>query len=426
MKKLLCIALALVLCAAAIVSSLAETTREEAQAIADSVTNTTTDKSQVTSPFISVISSVQTSVVGVNNYQNYTYYSSGYGYGFSYGGRGKNTETVEKLAATGSGVVVYDHLVLTNFHVIEDSIRLTVSVLNDETEYAATLVNYDEAADVAVLYVPDLEVAPVALGDSDALQVGEWAICIGNPLSDELRGTVTTGIISALDRAISSTTTTDKYGLKSTVVNTMIQTDAAINSGNSGGGMFNILGQLVGIPSMKLSTSGYTSTASIEGIGFAIPINTAKPLINEAIVMILTGSTGTTADTLEPGNNNNSQSNSDKPTLGITVSAITNSNNYYVYNGYLPSGILISEITENSPAATYGLQPYDIIVEADGVLTTSVNALRDVLSSHSYDDVITVKVYRVEGLAEATSASDLNNGEYIDLTVTLFAYNTAA
>ena len=259
MKKIIAIALTVVLtvcaCTAFAVS------REEAAKKASEITDTTTDRSLVSSPFTDVIGKVQSSVVGVNNYQNYTYSSyntpgfSGFG-GFGgfggYGGYGnRSTETVERLAATGSGVVVYDGLVVTNYHVVEDATRLTISVLDDENEYEGTLVNYDETKDIAVIYVPALKVDPVPLGDSDQLQVGEWAIVIGNPIMEELKGSVTVGIISALGREISSTSTTDKYGLKTKVVNSMIQTDAAINNGNSGGGLFNVLGQLMGIPSLK-------------------------------------------------------------------------------------------------------------------------------------------------------------------------------
>ena len=197
-KKLFAIVLAIVVCVASVSVAFAMSADEAKQAAA-SVVNTTTDQSKVTSPFIDVVKSVQGSVVGVNNYQNYTvnnyspYYGFG-GFGFGFGGgsgRGSNrsgSETTEKLTSTGSGVVVYDHVVLTNYHVVEDATRLTLSILNSDDEIAATVVAYDESLDVAVVYAPDLNLTPVALGDSDQLQVGEWSICIGNPLSDKLRG----------------------------------------------------------------------------------------------------------------------------------------------------------------------------------------------------------------------------------------------
>ena len=432
-KKLFAIVLAIVVCVASVSVAFAMSADEAKQAAA-SVVNTTTDQSKVTSPFIDVVKSVQGSVVGVNNYQNYTvnnyspYYGFG-GFGFGFGGgsgRGSNrsgSETTEKLTSTGSGVVVYDHVVLTNYHVVEDATRLTLSILNSDDEIAATVVAYDESLDVAVVYAPDLNLTPVALGDSDQLQVGEWSICIGNPLSDKLRGTVTVGIISALDRQINSTTTTDKYGLKRQVTNSMIQTDAAINSGNSGGGMFNVLGQLMGIPSMKISNNSYysSSNATIEGIGLVIPINAAKPLIEEAITKVLTG------DVTAPAADDNSTrvvSTGDKPLLGVTISPLNTSNDYRVYTGQLPAGMQVIEVVDGAPAAAAGIQVNDIIVEVDGVLADTATHVQQTLASHNFGDTISVKVYRAEGMDNADG--EVGEGEYLDFDVNLFEFNTAA
>ena len=431
-KKLFAIVLAIVVCVASVSVAFAMSADEAKQAAA-SVVNTTTDQSKVTSPFIDVVKNVQGSVVGVNNYQNYTvnnyspYYGFG-GFGFGFGGgsgRGSNrsgSETTEKLTSTGSGVVVYDHVVLTNYHVVEDATRLTLSILNSDDEIAATVVAYDESLDVAVVYAPDLNLTPVALGDSDQLQVGEWSICIGNPLSDKLRGTVTVGIISALDRQINSTTTTDKYGLKRQVTNSMIQTDAAINSGNSGGGMFNVLGQLMGIPSMKISNNSYySSSATIEGIGLVIPINAAKPLIEEAITKVLTG------DVTAPAADDNSTrvvSTGDKPLLGVTISPLSTSNDYRVYTGQLPTGMQVIEVVDGAPAAAAGIQVNDIIVEVDGVLADTATHVQQTLASHNFGDTISVKVYRAEGMDNADG--EVGEGEYLDFDVNLFEFNTAA
>ena len=431
-KKLFAIVLAIVVCVASVSVAFAMSADEAKQAAA-SVVKTTTDQSKVTSPFIDVVKSVQGSVVGVNNYQNYTvnnyspYYGFG-GFGFGFGGgsgRGSNrsgSETTEKLTSTGSGVVVYDHVVLTNYHVVEDATRLTLSILNSDDEIAATVVAYDESLDVAVVYAPDLKLTPVALGDSDQLQVGEWSICIGNPLSDKLRGTVTVGIISALDRQINSTTTTDKYGLKRQVTNSMIQTDAAINSGNSGGGMFNVLGQLMGIPSMKISNNSYySSSATIEGIGLVIPINAAKPLIEEAITKVLTG------DVTAPAADDNSTrvvSTGDKPLLGVTISPLNTSNDYRVYTGQLPAGMQVIEVVDGAPAAVAGIQVNDIIVEVDGVLADTATHVQQTLASHNFGDTISVKVYRAEVMDNADG--EVGEGEYLDFDVNLFEFNTAA
>lgn len=418
-KKLFAIVLAIVVCVASVSVAFAMSADEAKQAAA-SVVNTTTDQSKVTSPFIDVVKSVQGSVVGVNNYQNYTvnnyspYYGFG-GFGFGFGGgsgRGSNrsgSETTEKLTSTGSGVVVYDHVVLTNYHVVEDATRLTLSILNSDDEIAATVVAYDESLDVAVVYAPDLNLTPVALGDSDQLQVGEWSICIGNPLSDKLRGTVTVGIISALDRQINSTTTTDKYGLKRQVTNSMIQTDAAINSGNSGGGMFNVLGQLMGIPSLKYSGSS-ASNATIEGIGMCIPINSAKPLIEQVLTEGLTEGHKTTESS--DNNGTSTASAGDQPRLGVTVTTISAYNSEAVYAGQLPVGALIGEVESGSPAEAAGLKADDVIVEVNGSVITSTRELSAQLTGKKAGDTLNVKVYRIEDTESMT-------GEYVDVTVTL-------
>ena len=393
--------IAIVLVAAMIFSfTIAE---DVTSAEAKKVVNTTTDQTQVTSPFTSVISAVQESVVGLNNYQQFTYSSSR-----NFGARGER-KSVEQLAGTGSGVVIYDKYVLTNYHVVEDASRLTISTLGSEDELACTLVGEDEALDIAIVYVPDLTLPAVPLGDSDQLQVGEWAICIGNPLAQELRGTATVGIVSALNREISSTTTTDKYGLKTNVTNNMIQIDAAINSGNSGGGMFNVLGQLMGIPSLKYSGSS-ASNATIEGIGMCIPINSAKTLIEEVLTKGLTEGYQTT-DSSE-GSTEKAASTGDQPRLGVTVTTISAYNSEAVYAGRLPVGAQISEVESGSPAETAGLKADDVIVEVDGNVITSTRELSAQLTGKKAGDTLNVKVYRIED-AEAMT------GAYVDVTVTL-------
>ena len=328
--------------------------------------------------------------------------------------------------------VIGDHVRIVNtgtirnvqigeYAVVENATRLTVSSLVSDEEVDAELLTYDASADIAVIYAPGLGISPVPLGDSDKLQVGEWALCIGNPLSEELRGTVTAGIVSALDRQIDSTTTTDKYGLKRTVTNSMIQIDAAINSGNSGGGMFNVLGQLMGVPSMKYSGS-YYSGSTIEGIGLCIPVNTAKPLIEEAIIKLYKGETKKNTETAPE-----TLVSSEKPMLGVTVAYVmTANNNYLVYSGALPGGIMVSEVTENSPAAKAGIQANDIIVEIDGDIVTSTEVVSKALERHTFGETVNVKVYRVEGAGSANSASELGEGEYIDFSIELFKFNIAA
>ncbi|MBR0408228.1 MAG: trypsin-like peptidase domain-containing protein, partial [Clostridia bacterium] len=270
--------LAVVMIGATVISANAATNGLSEKEI-DAIVNTKTDESKITSPFLDVVDQVRNSVVGVNNYATSASYY-GYGYGYGYG----QPQTQESLKGTGSGVVItqYGH-VLTNYHVVEGASRVTVTIGTDEKEHEATVVGYDANLDIAVLEVPGLDLEPVELGDSDVLQVGEWAIVIGNPLGERYARSVSVGAISGLDREVTDRSM-DRYGRISTVTNTMIQTDAAINSGNSGGGMFNTLGQLQGIPARYAnSTSYYSSGRTVDNIGLCIPINVAKPLITEVL-----------------------------------------------------------------------------------------------------------------------------------------------
>lgn len=382
-----------------------------------------------TSPFTAAVAQVRNSVVGVSNYQNVRYnnYSNGwYGFGFGYGfgnGFGSNdqqdSQTREVEAATGSGVVIASGFVLTNYHVVEDATSLRITVPHEDSSdpdlYEAALVAYDENLDIAIVYAPDLPNEPVILGDSDTLQVGDWAICIGNPLGKQFSRTVTTGVISALNRTISSSTT-DKYGRRETITNTMIQTDAAINSGNSGGGMFSVTGELMGIPTLKYSGSSYSS-ASIEGIGMCIPINVAKPLIED----VLSGKIQATAPQSSSANNtagSGSLQLDDKPRMGITMTGI-NSNSNAVRNGSIPNGVYVKEVEAGSPAETAGMMVGDIIVDVEDTVITSTSQIQQIVSRYKSGDVLRVKVYRVPGIDSLTTFDDVPEGEYIDLQVTL-------
>ena len=380
-----------------------------------------------TSPFTEPVAKVRDSVVGVVNYQIVRYSNRnsggwndffggspfGGGYGGGYGnGRGYDSDIQEQEveAATGSGVVIGENgIVLTNYHVVEDASSLKITV--GEEKYEATLLAYDENLDVAILQAPELPLAPVALGDSDSLMVGDWAICIGNPLGEQFSGTVTVGIVSALDRAVSSSTY-DKYGRKETITNTMIQTDAAINSGNSGGGMFSVTGELMGIPTLKYTGSAY-SGATVEGIGMCIPINAAKPLIEDVLSGKVKSAqpkqgTSTAADSTLTG----------KPRMGVTITGM-NTNSYAVSSGALPNGVYVKEVEENSPAAIGGMQAGDIIVDVDDTVITSTSQLTSIVGTKQAGDTLKIKVYRVPGLADMDGSEEIPDGEYIDLEVTL-------
>lgn len=384
----------------------------------------------VTSPFTAAIADVRDSVVGVSNYQEVRYSNRnsiqdffGYSYGYGYGSRGNNDqqETVQEvLASTGSGVVVGKGYVLTNYHVVEDHTRVEISVMRDgatEAEtYAAAVVATDENLDVAVIYAPDLPLEPVKLGDSDSLLVGDWAICIGNPLGEDFSGTVTVGVVSALNRAVSSTSY-DKYGRKETITNAMIQTDAAINSGNSGGGMFSVTGELMGIPTLKYTGSAYSGT-TVEGIGMCIPINAAKPLINDVLDNKLT------AEVKAAPTDSTSTSSSDltgKPRLGISVNDMEDIFRSTVFTqGLLPKGVYVASVEENSPAEAAGIKAGDVIVDVEDTVITSFDEMKEIIAAKNAGDTLKVKVFRTEGLDDLENLTSIpEEGEYIDLEVTL-------
>ena len=361
----------------------------------------------VASPFTQAVQDVKDSVVGVNNYGRGMRNSNSFSFGFG-NAPNREREDREVLRGSGSGVVIAQGFVLTNYHVVEDATSLEVTA--GEKTCAATLVGYDENLDIAVLKAEDLEAEPVFLGDSDLLNVGDWAICIGNPLS--FSGTTTVGIISALNREIRSSST-DIYGRRSSIINNMIQTDAAINAGNSGGGMFNVAGELVGIPSIKFTGSFY-SAATVEGIGMALPINAAKPLIND----VLSGQAMNSA--AQPGDiTEDRPAAANRPRIGVKVMDMSSFSYYAVSVGILPRGVYIDNVESGSPAERAGLIEGDIVVEIDGNVITSSSQMVSILQAKEAGQTVAVKIYRVEGLSGIQGLQDIPDGEYMDLTVEL-------
>lgn len=416
-KKTLKTYMAIALAVAVVLTGGTALIRMNATAGAETAT-ITENSTVVASPFTEAVEKVHGSVVGVSNYTNYTntnsyggLYGFGYGFGFGNGGsRGGEDSNRQVPQGTGSGVVVAKGYVLTNYHVVENASMLEVTS-GDDT-YSATVAGYDESLDLAVLKVEDLPLEPVVLGDSDALKVGDWAICIGNPLS--FTGTTTVGVISALNREVTSKST-DAYGRKTNNVNRMIQTDAAINAGNSGGGMFNVAGELVGVPSMKY-TGSYYSTSTVEGIGMAIPINVAKPLIEE----VLSGKTvANGASSADSTKDSSSVAPESRPRMGVKVQTISASNSGAVAAGALPTGAYISEVEKDSPAEKAGLQVKDIVVEVDGTIVSSSQEMVNAMASKKAGDTVEIKYFRMEGDESKWESYDDIQGDYHTVTVEL-------
>lgn len=248
---------------------------------------------------------------------------------FYYGGNGSNESIVEQ--GSGSGIIISDDgYIVTNQHVIENASEISV-ILNTGEEISAELVGADSKTDLAVLKIKtDVELTVATLGDSTAVEVGELAVAIGNPMGMEFSGSVTAGIISAVNRTMTIEDRT--YNL--------LQTDAAINNGNSGGALINQYGEVIGINSVKLSTTG------VEGMGFAIAISEAKPIIDDLM---------------------NEGYVTGRPLIGIAIQET-------MY------GMFIAEVSEGSGAEQAGLEVGDIIISVDGekVKTTAeINELRD-------------------------------------------------
>lgn len=259
-------------------------------------------------------------------------------------------------AASGSGFIISDDgYILTNHHVIEDSNSITVTMY-DGSVYDAALIGYDQSNDIAVLKIDATGLTPVVLGDSDAMNVGDSVVAIGNPLG-ELTFSLTAGLISAKDRQITMS--------GGTTMN-LIQTDAAINSGNSGGALFNMYGEVVGVTNAKYSSS--SSGASIDNIGFAIPINTIRPIVESII---------------EKGYVS-------KPYIGVTVSNVSSESQLYG----LPQGAAVQSVTEDSPAEKAGLQRGDIITSANDTEITGSNDLVSMVHKMAVGDTLNVTVYR--------------------------------
>lgn len=276
---------------------------------------------------------VTPSVVGVSAYQNARFYEP---------------------ISVGSGIVMTeDGYIITNAHVVAGGMKFKVQLF-DSTPYDAVLIGADNATDLAVLKIDVEGLTPAVFGDSDQIEVGETVVAIGNPSGSELASSVTKGIVSAVNRRI----TTENYDF------VYIQTDAAINPGNSGGALINEYGQVIGINSSKIIASGY------EGIGFAIPVTSAKPILDDLITNgRVTG----------------------RAMLGIGCELVTEADS--VRYG-IPMGLEIKEVYERSDLKNKDVQMGDILMELDGVRVYTLPDVQRLLKERDVGDTVTLKLYR--------------------------------
>ena len=299
-------------------------------------------------------------IVGIVNVQNQitNYYSP-------FGQQQDTDESVE--SGSGSGVIFKkdgdNAFIVTNYHVIEGADEIEVSLDSGERT-TAELIGGDALSDLAVLRMDSSYATSVlSFGDSSSLRAGEEVIAIGNPLGLDLSRTVTQGIVSAVDRTVSVTTSAGEWELN------VIQTDAAINPGNSGGALLNTAGQVIGINSLKISDDG------VEGLGFAIPSNELVPIINE---IIETGSV-------------------QRVYLGVGLMSISEVPTMYLQRLNIPveEGVIITSVEAGSAAAEAGLETQDVIVKIDGETVANSTELRKYLYSNlEVGDQATIEFYR--------------------------------
>lgn len=304
------------------------------------------------------------SIVGIEIQYNVTSMFSIFG--------GNQTSTA---TATGSGIIISeDGYILTNNHVVSSSeaeayyqvseaTKVTVTLFNDDTKYEATIVGTDEETDLAVIKIDATGLTPAEFADSDSIKVGEFAMAVGSPLG--LQSTITCGVVSAVNREV-----TDSDGK----TYTLIQTDAAINAGNSGGALVNSEGKVIGVNTLKLTGT------DVEGMGFAIPINSTTDITSQLI----------------------QYSKVRRPYIGITGmdldSETANAN-------HLVEGIYVKDVETFSAAEKGGIKIGDVIVKADGKDIKTMDELNEIKNSHSIGDEMTITVNR--------------DGKEMDLTITL-------
>lgn len=269
-------------------------------------------------------------------------------------------------SATGTGVIAsQDGYIVTNYHVIEGGESYTVQ-LTDDRILSAGLVGSDPTSDLAVLHIDADGLTSAEFGDSDVLRVGDSVVAIGDPLGVEYRGTMTNGIVSAINRNVN---------VNGRAMN-LIQTNAALNSGNSGGPLINSCGQVIGINTIKVGA--FTDRAGVEGLGFAIPSAVVEDIVGQII------SQGYV---------------SGRPWLGISGESLSL---FYQHYYRLPAGLYISEVAENSSAADAGIAQGDILISVDGTNVYTQSDLDTLLYGYTAGDQVTLIIYRSGYTMQAT------------------------
>ena len=277
----------------------------------------------------------------------------------------KNIDSVVSIScqlyggsANGTGVVLsQDGYIVTNAHVVADAQAVTVR-LSDDRELAAQIIGADEVSDLAVLRIDAEDLVPASFGESENLRVGDTVVAIGDPLGVELRGTLTDGIVSAINRDVM----VDGRPM------TLIQTNAALNSGNSGGPLINCYGQVIGINTMKISA--FTNQAGVEGLGFAIPSATVKDVVDQLIRQGYV---------------------SGRPTLGIEGESLSL---FYQHYYRLPEGLYITNVLSGTDADAKGIERGDILLSVNDTRITTAQELSAALYNCKVGQTVTVIVYR--------------------------------
>ena len=339
-------------------SDATSTSSKETQTIKQNATAVSTDVT-------TAVEKVSEAVVGITNIQA----SNG----------GFWMQQSEEAVGSGSGVIYKIEnnkaFIITNHHVVEGAKQLEVTLVDGAKE-EAELIGSDVWTDLAVIVIDAKNIKTVAeFGDSDVLKVGESVIAIGNPLGLDFYGSVTQGIVSGKDRSVPVDLDSDGVSDWTTEV---LQTDAAINAGNSGGALVNLAGDLVGINSMKIASS------SVEGLGFSIPINSAIPIIEE----------------LEKNGEVK------RPTMGISLMDLTEVPAFYQQNtlnvpSEVTTGVVVTEIVRGSAAEKAGMEAYDVIVEMDGKkIENAIDLRKHLYNEKEVGDTLQIKVYRKGKLQE--------------------------